>query len=282
VTPTVTPTSTNTPVIPTETATPPVTATPSPTLPTATSTPAPAADFSILAVRVENNGGKPDWNFVHPPVSKVKVGSRVTLSIYVDFKSLPDNAQISIVSQVSLNGHVVHRSGLTSMMDRSDAGDLWSHTGFTPRAAGKYVFKGTVTVDKKSQNLSSSFAAVKQPAPPHPVSFQFTSLRALDARGRASTTFSTTDRVAIVAAWTVRNLSGSASVLVTETLEYPTARGWRPLGRPLQNSFDTSTGSHSFRFTFVPSTSYNSLRIAIGITIGGKTQQRTLTIKLRR
>jgi hypothetical protein len=206
----------------------------------------------------------------------------VTLSIYVNFKSLPDNAQISIVSQVSLNGHIVHRAGLTSTMDRSDAGDLWSHTGFTPRATGKYVFSGTVTVNKKSRSVSTSFSVVKQTVTPPPVSFQFTDLRAVDSRGRSATTFSFSDRVAIVATWTVRNLSGTAPVLITETLEYPTAKGWRPLGQPLQNSFDTSSGSHSFRFTFVPSTSFSSLRIAIGITIGGKTQQRTYTIRLHR
>ena len=234
-------------------------------------------------MRVENNGGQPDWNFVRPPVSKVKVGTRLTVSVYVDFTSIPDNARISIVSEVSIDGQVVHRSGLTSTMNRSDAGDLWSHTGFTPDTIGKYAVVGIVTVNGQSKRATANLTVVKQVAPPPPpVSFHFDTLRTVDSHGRPVSVVTVTQRVAVMATWTVRNLTGSVPIWVTETLGYPTSNGWRPLGSPLQNSFDTSSGSHAFRFTFVPSTSYSSLRIVIGLTMGSNTQQRSVMIQLRR
>jgi hypothetical protein len=96
------------------------------------------------------------------------------------------------------------------------------------------------------------------------------------------TTVRAFQRLTILSQWTVQGVAGSTGVVFNETLDYPTGAGWRPLGAPLQNAFDTTDGTHSFRFTFVPSGAYNALRIVVGLTIGNHTQERGVTVQVRR
>lgn len=254
----------------------------------AISTPTPAlatsgvAEFSILAVRAENNGGKPDWNFSHGAVTKVTTGTAITLSIYVDFQFVPDAADLTVDFPLTLNGKVIHESGLTSTLRWSDTGDIWLHKTFTPQQSGTYDLSGIVTVGGQTAKASTSFEAVSPPSRPHPFWFTFNGLRSFDSRGQPVTRFAGTDRVSIVASWTAHNLSRPSPVWVTETLEYPVGHSWRGLGQPLQNSFNTSNGPQSYQFTFVPGTAYSSLRIVIRLGIAGKRQQRLVTIQLHK
>lgn len=247
-------------------------------------TPVPPPDpaFTILAVRAENNGGKADWNLAHAAVSKVATGTAITLSIYVNFQFLPNGASMTVDFPLTLDGHVIHEAGLTSTLNGSDTGNLWLHRTFTPEQSGKYDLSGVVTVNGQTEKESTSFTATPPRSQPHPFWFTFNSLRSFDSRGHVASTFAGTNRVSIVAYWTVHNLQRPSTVWVTETLEYPVGRGWRPLGQPLQNSFGTSNGFQSYRFSFVPSASYRSLRIVIRLGIAGKRQQRPITIQLHK
>jgi hypothetical protein len=110
----------------------------------------------------------------------------------------------------------------------------------------------------------------------------FNSLRALNFRDHPVSAVHPAERLSIDAQWAVRGSSGYAGVLVTESLEYPSGESWKPLGSPLQTSFDVSNGAHDYRFTFVPGGTYDALRIVVSLSLGGQTQARTVTVQIQR
>jgi hypothetical protein len=206
----------------------------------------------------------------------------LTLSAYVRFSRLPEGTHVNISTDVTLDGQIVHRSGLTTSLQSSDAIDVWQHSNFAPQRAGTYTFSATVLANGKQRQKSTTFASIAPPPVPRRLSFTFDSLRSLDSRGLQVAAVRPTERVFIDAHWVVRGSSGNAPLLVTETLEYPAGGGWRALGSPLQNSFDTTNGPHDYRFTFVPGAAYNALRIVVDLTIGKGTQRRSVTVQIRR
>ncbi len=282
-TPTGTPTATDTPQAATATPeadTPTATATAGLPVDTATATPASESPvFRILAVRVEPNTGKPDWQHKQPVLKTVQSGETVQLSSYTEFEALPPAAHVAIWSRVTLNGAVVHRGGLTAHLSPDDVGDLWQHTSFRPTAPGQYTLTVSVAVDSTTHKTSTSFVVMGAPA--RKISFAFNALRIVDTRGRTITSASRGERVFVRADWTAFGTPNTIPVQLGETLQIRAGNGWRALGGPLRTSFDTPVGRHTFAFSFVPGGTYPSLRVVIDLTIGGRTAERATVISLR-
>jgi hypothetical protein len=193
------------------------------------------------------------------------------MSIYVGFSSLPDAAHVSIAASVRRDGRVVYRTGMGE--DRSGTGQLWTHWRFTPRKPGQYVVTGRVSVDGQTKSRHTSFVAV----PPQGVSFSFDRLETTNLKGRVTRRFSRADRVVVVATITVRHVMGTVRATVGQNLEYSASGRWRPLGRPVQNSFGTTNGIRHYSVSFVPQTPYSPLRMAIEMTIAGKTESKAVS-----
>ncbi|MDQ2744800.1 MAG: hypothetical protein M3Z66_21245 [Chloroflexota bacterium] len=290
---TTTPTSappTDTPIPPTETSTPPPTSTPIPVTdtPTATSTLVPSTttptpvplDFQILAVRVSKRTDQPDWSLTHPSLSTVPVNMPLEVSLYANFASVPDNSQVTTTLDVTQNGQSVRRSGSLSKVDSGNTGDTWNHATFIPRVAGTYVLTGIVTVNGVTHRKSVSFTASARPVHTYPVSFTFSRLQSFGPNGRPATSFVVGKRVTLRAFFSVSNVANSVPVTVANTLQDRVSNGWRPLGQPVQNGFAAANGSQTFTFSFVPLTAYSALRVAVGMTIAGRTRVRAVTIQV--
>jgi N-acetylneuraminic acid mutarotase len=276
-----TPTVTDTPQADTPT---PGGDTPTPTATEAQPTDTPTATsespvFRILAVRVEPNTGKPDWQHKQAVLKTVPSGQTLQLSSYTEFDTLPPAAHVAVWSRVTLNGGIVHRAGLTAHLSPDDAGDLWQHTSFRPTLPGQYTVTVTVSIDATTHRSSSTFTVTSPPAPK--LSFSFNSLHIVDARGRPLKTVSRGQRVFVRADWTTVGSPATINVQLGETLEIRSGSGWRALGGPLRTTFDTPLGRHTFAFSFVPGGTYASLRVVIDLTIAGRTAERAAVISLR-
>jgi hypothetical protein len=65
--------------------------------------------FSILSVRFEQNNAAPDYRLARRPLSRIKAGSIVELSIYVNVASGPP--------RITLGGHITLRHGGSTVLD---------------------------------------------------------------------------------------------------------------------------------------------------------------------
>lgn len=270
--PTITSTSTATP--PASSQTPTGTAlpvTPTPTVP--------PLQYRIVAVRVERNTGKPDWQRKHPVLRSISQGQTVQLSAYIQFDSMVAAAHVSVSTQARLKGRIVHRAGAALHLSADDAGGFWAHTSFKPRQQGQYTVDVTVTIDEESRHAAATWTVF--PPVAKPVKFTFDSLRMQDVSGRTVAQASAGQRVTVVATWTLTGRQSSVPVRLTETLQIPSGSTWKTLGAPLRTSFDALRGTRSFTFSFVPAGGYASLRVVIDISAAGALQRRSVLLRLK-
>jgi len=217
---------------------------------------------------------------VNSPLTQVKTGTTVTISAYVNFVSIPDTVPVSVLSSVFLNGNLVHRSGLSTSLGRSDTGLLWEHSDFTPTDPGKYTIQVTVLAGGVRQTDSATFTAKQPQTKP---SLNFDALRTYDDRGKKASKFRVGHRVVVSAHFNVKNAPSSGVVAqLTEILQTKNRGRWNGLGRPVKNRFDTTNGRHQYQFSFVPQTAYDALRIVIGLDVGGHKSQRSVTVQVDR
>jgi len=135
--------------------------TPTPTLtPTPTSTAAPSqapAVIHLRAVRIQLSN-RPNWNAHALSLSRIGVGKRVTLAIYVDVKRLADNARLSYTWLLTQNSRRVAHHGKHIALPAGRTGRYWSHWEHAFARPGTYVFTGTASLQgaKVSRNLRFS------------------------------------------------------------------------------------------------------------------------------
>jgi N-acetylneuraminic acid mutarotase len=280
------PQTTDTP-FPTSTSTPTVTpvapsATPIGTALTVTATPTPTVPqlrYRIVAVRVERNTGKPDWQRKHPVLRSIRQGQTVQLSTYVQFGSMVAGAHVAVSTQARLGARTVHRAGAALHLSADDTGGFWAHTSFKPSQRGQYTVDVTVTIDAESRHASATWTVL--PPVARPVKFTFDSLRIHDESGRTIMQASAGQRVNVVATWTLTGQQSSVPVRLTETLQTPAGSKWKTLGAPLRTAFDAVSGTRSFTFSFVPAGSYASIRILIDMSAAGTLHRRSVLLRLQ-
>jgi hypothetical protein len=151
-----TPTSTPVPPTATSTSTPVPTSTPAPTA-TATSIP---VSFDILSVRAEKLGSKSDPSLARAPLRRVKVSTKIYLSIYVLVHSAPADSSASEQFRVTFGGRTVfHRSIQIRISSGSDTA-FRGKVSFKPTRPGTYRFRGSVTIGGVTKQSSTAIAAV--------------------------------------------------------------------------------------------------------------------------
>lgn len=94
-----------------------------------------------------------------PPVKKVKVGTRVYLSIYLQIRSAPPGIVGIADFRLTLAGRAVLQR--TKQFALSSTGTQRSTVTFKATKRGSYRFRGTVTVNGISKQRSASLRVVK-------------------------------------------------------------------------------------------------------------------------
>jgi subtilisin family serine protease len=128
---------------------------PTPVPPTAT--PVPTASFSLISVRAEKQGSKPDWLLRRAPLNHLSTGKSVYLSLYVRFSTLLNASKVAIEWTVKRGSSIAAHHTTRETLGGADTGEYREHWPFTPKTAGTYQFNGRVTVDGVSQQKVVSF-----------------------------------------------------------------------------------------------------------------------------
>jgi hypothetical protein len=144
----------------------PIPTTPPPTTaPTPTPTPVPTqvqTSFTIVSVRVEKNNAAADYQLAKAPVTKIKSGSTVFLSIYVTVNSAPPNS--------TAVAEWVVTAGKKLLLDRNLSQNLGADPTVTGRfhlrakLSGKGIFTvtGKVTINGQTQQSDTSIQVTKK------------------------------------------------------------------------------------------------------------------------
>jgi hypothetical protein len=85
----------------------------------------------------------------------------------------------------------------------------------------------------------------------------------------------------VIVKYTIQNLTGTTPLSIDRTYQYKAKTGWKPLGHAVTETFDTAGGPRSYTFSFVAPAGYPMIRVAIGMTIAGQTQQKSVVLRIK-
>lgn len=303
------PTTVPTSLPPTATPTPtPRRPTPTPRPPTATPTPRKVrTNFTIVSVRVEKYGAKPDWTLVRPPLKQAKTGARLQISTYYSVHSAPASAKIIVHITIHSSGKTIINQTFHAKLAAHPVDSYRYYVGPWKPTPGVYTISVQVSSGGIAHAGQVAFTVLRN-APlvvptrtptarpgktpvvprktptPRPPSFSFDTLRAFNAKGQPQSTFKVGQRLGWKVTYTVRNLPTKATATIIANYQNPTNGGWRPYGAPGNHQLTASNGANAYSDSFVLPLdySYGSLRILVGITIGSKTQTRDVTVRITR
>lgn len=114
--------------------------------------------IKILSVRVERYHAKADWSLAHPPVTRVRAGTRVTLSIYYRVRNAPAGARVVTHWRVMRGRHVVLKYVANNPLGGS--GTYRDSRPFKLRKVGTYTFRGRVTISGHTAGGRTSVVAL--------------------------------------------------------------------------------------------------------------------------
>lgn len=241
--------------------------------------------FNIEAVRVEstmaNSGSVP----VTPPLSQVRVGETVFLSIYVYYDNVPPSSAITVRWHVTKGGSVV----LDKQRDESPAylelGDVWYHLRYTPSQPGAYRFTATVIVNGISKQKHTWVTAIDNrptptttpyptpipyptstPQPPPSLSFDW--MHTFDSLGEARRRFRPGDTLKVVGGYTVHREPNSVGIEFEQSYRYwnGSARRWIAGRHPLRSTFYVNGGPNLFSYGYTIPRGLPKPFVAIQIT----------------
>ena len=144
----------------------------------------------MLAARVEGQSDKFDWNLVKPPVSQIKGGSKVRLTIYWHVNNAPKNYPYHAVFALTDNGRTVATNSYDGSLgtDPVQTWGTWWKTSL-PTSNGNYRFTGAITMHGKTKNTAIDFQIGSKPPPVvKKVSFQLTTVQLLNSKLKKATT----------------------------------------------------------------------------------------------
>lgn len=128
--------------------------------PTPTETPIPIA-FSILSVRVEKYGSKPDRGLKRQPLKRVRVATRVYLSTYIRVTSAPSGAGVNYDYTATAGGRTMLHRIDTSTLGSQASGTFRSHVAFAPSRPGQYRLSVRVTLGNQTRSKSATIQVVR-------------------------------------------------------------------------------------------------------------------------
>ncbi|MGI8827259.1 MAG: hypothetical protein ACR2JC_16765 [Chloroflexota bacterium] len=237
--------------------------------------------FKIISVRLQAQHAW-DWNLVHPPLMQAKAGSTATLTVYWALENAPPGPRVRLRFTILHNGHIVFRRVLPGTIayaaSRQPYGYRYQYT--LPRLPGVYVFRARVVVNGLVQQASSAFAILRRAPLLRAIAFNFTRMHIVNVSNHAQASFHPGQMVGVVLGWTTHNIRSSTHVDIITALQFPSGSGWRPIGAPLFTAFDVANGPHDYEFRFIPPEGNPRIRVLVGITIGSRTQQRSVVIRV--
>ena len=117
---------------------------------------------------------------------------------------------------------------------------------------------------------------------PRPASLTVDGLKSLNAGGKPQTIFHPQDKGYILVSWTVRDLQGTASIIIKRTYEVPNGAHWRAASSA-QSTVPVHNGPGSATFQFLAPVHYAAYRIEVSIKFGPKwSTTRAITVGVRR
>lgn len=236
--------------------------------------------FTILSVRAETVNSRPDWNLVSPPVTLVKAGTKVRLSVYYHVSSAPQSFAYSERVTVKRNGTTLVRQSYPDKLGTTPVDTYRNSWTYTMATAGSYAITIAITMNDHTQALSTA-VTVQAAAPPKPkkTSFTLNSVQLLNNQGQPQSKFQGGAPFYVLVNYTVRHLSSRATSYVAVTFELPgTGKALYP---PNQYQITTVNGRQSYRARFfVPVRAGSVLKIVAGLTIGRTTHQKSASLTI--
>lgn len=236
--------------------------------------------FNVVSVRLEKDGADPDWNLTNAPITAGKAPMKVQLSAYYDVQSAPANSQAQFRISITLNGKTIYNKP-DDPFTLTDPPDTYRHRdSFTLKKAGTYRFSVQVTVNGRSDTGDTTLTLKKKYKAPKKVSFSFDSLQTTNSGGGATSTFHVNEPVTIKLHWTVKNLKGHTTGVITRTLLWQVKGEWRPVNTN-RSSTTVVNGGNDFSNSF-PVSAPGAFQVAVSVGVGASSQAKTATINIVR
>lgn len=263
--------------------------------PTSTKTPPTRIDFQLISVLVEKNGAAADWNQTRAPLKQVKKGAKVQLAIYFVVNSAPPSEPLIVHWTVTQNGKTLVNQDFTGRLcpnptcSTSDP-DLTYRDVVGPltlKAAGKVQVTGRLAMGGQAEQGSTSFTVLKPhqktttPPPPAHFSYSFNGLSVTE-HGKAGRSFAAGSSIVIVATYAAHKVPAGHPVTGDMRLTYqqPQNGQFRPFSTGHESFLVSKDGTHRQGHP----TSFGApgtVRIVVGLTIGGIYHQKSIDITLR-
>jgi hypothetical protein len=241
--------------------------------PTATPQPTPASyDFSIVSVRIQPNE-KQDFNLTQAPLAQAKVNQKFVPAMYWTLRTnvpegVPTRYQLAVREPNGQTKQIIDQT--TTKARSADTYFVWVQGGLTLSVPGHYVFTWSVALNGVAKQGSTSIDILKKVV--HRTikrfAFVFNALHIQNNHGQNAQNFRPGDTVVISASYTVRNLKGTAPVIITKTLQTQIGGVWKPVSSS-QESQDTASGTHFYKSSFQlsPGLTIPAIRIVVGISV---------------
>lgn len=239
--------------------------------------------FTIISARLEHYKAKPDWKQVRPPLSQIKRGRKVQLSLYFVVTSAAPNQSFIVHWTVRNAGRTVVNKDYSSHLNATPDQKWRDWVGpFTLRSTGSYSITGAITMGGVVHQAQQQFSVIrKRPAAAAPVSFTFMRLAILNKAGHPQRSLRANQPVGVSYTFFVRNVRGTVRLVVIRSYRrYAGRQGWVPIGHPVPEYSDTSGGSHTITVYSVPNPLYVRQQVLVGINIGGSHAERAITFSL--
>jgi hypothetical protein len=113
-----------------------------------TSTPSPTLEVSVISVKIEKAGARPDWNLSRPSMKYAGAGSTLTLSIYYTVTGAARTNAVADQWTVTHNHRIVFRRRHSHRLGSPTSNLYRDHVRFKLGGPGTYVYTGRVTVKR--------------------------------------------------------------------------------------------------------------------------------------
>jgi hypothetical protein len=250
--------------------------TPLPTTPpVATATPQPVGqtNFNVISVRFEKNGGKDDFYLKNPPLTQVKTGSKVRISVYVNVSTLgAPSVTMNRTWSLKLNGKSLFQESKGGLITDTDIYHYY-YDNVPVAKAGTYNLSVSVEMDGKTDTDTAKLKAVKK-VKTKKISFSFTKLQL------QSGTIHAGQQATASVDFTVKHLKGHTTALITRTVLAQINGQWKGVSTNSNSTVVLNGTNHN-----TVSTQFNapgSFQIQVTVTVGSKSQTKAVPIIVTR
>jgi hypothetical protein len=237
------------------------------------------ASFNILAVRAEPRKAKWDWKLIKPPLQNVVKGATIKARVYYYVESAPANAQATIDVTLSAPGYQPYHDERQYTFCCGIPLTYGYEFPVTVKGTGQYTLSMSVTIAGQTHQGQYSFQVLNKVPKPKPVSLRFDNLALQNPQGNLQNRFTRGQPFFVQATYTVLHLKHSEPGNIVVTFVAP--KSGKALFPPNPYGVTAAPGRQTFRSRFfTPLHSGSTIDIVVGLTLGGKTHQRSVTLSI--